>query len=413
MKKLSILILTLCIVSLGAQARDYAKLQVKEMQHAQKYGTTNKYLSDTASFKANTNMKLRDPKIIKIGNYEKISNSDFAKKEKSDGVEYAKIAKSMGIRNIDNYNAQAKGEDYYKIYRIAEKIIRANKLDYLNWRIGIQRDADTVNAYTTGTNYVCITTALYDTFSHNDDALALVIGHEMGHALLGHSQRKQQLLSKTEYLDGPLSKAVIRRKYLIDSKNMEHAADVEGAKLAYRAGYDLNVASEVLKYLDTISAEGDYRSTHPDVSKRIQNLSENSRYFPTQWVDMGKYNIYNSDVMKVKLSSDRKSIVITPAEDKLNPNQYYRPETMEELFTRFGYMYYLNGEFENSLKYFDKLFAQDRTNASAYLYASYAAQELYKNTGSQKYLQDAKNYINSAKMLDSTNKYIIEQASAL
>lgn len=415
MKKF-LIILAICAISVNCVfARDYAKLQEKEMKHAQKYGTTNKYLDNRKiEMPQSLSFGIKDPKIIKLGDYEVISKTKYDAKMKSDDVQYAKIAKSLGIRTIDNYNAQAKGEDYYKIYRIAERIIRANKLDYINWRIAVERKPESPNAYTTNTNYICITTALYDNFSDNEDALAMVIGHEMGHALLGHQQRKTQLLSKFRYIN---EKSIVglgmRRKYLIDSKNMEYAADVEGAKLAAHAGYNLDAATDVLRYFSTLPQIWDYQNTHPNATKRINNLKENAKYFPKQWEEMGKYNIYNSEVMNVKLSSDRRSIVISAPKDRLNPDQYYRPETMAELYTRFGYMYYVNGQFTKSLEYFEKLFSIERTNASAYLYASYASEALYKNTGNEKYLQDAKNYAKYAHTIDSKNKYIKEQVDSL
>jgi len=205
----------------------------------------------------------------------------------------------------------------------------------------------------------------------------------------------------------------MKKKYTIDSKNMEYAADVEGAKLALHAGYDLNGASEVLTFFSTYDIDTDLRSDHPSSEKRLENFNENKKYFPAEWEDMGKYNIYKSEVLPVQLSSDRKSIVINAPQNKLNPNQYYSPETMEEVYARFGYMCYVNGEFEKSVKYFDELFALDQTNAPAYLYASYASECLYKKTGNPKYLTLAKDYAAKAQSLDSKNKYIKEQVESL
>ena len=80
---------------------------------------------------------------------------------------------------------------------------------------------------------------------------------------------------------------------------------------------------------------------------------------------------------------------------------------------RFGYMYYVNGEFAKSVEYFNELFKIDQSNASAYLYASYASEYLYKNTGDSKFLKQAKEFANKAYSLDSENKYIKEQVEAL
>lgn len=424
MKKI-IVILSVLVLTVGCvEAKDYVKMQVKEMGHAQKYGTTQKIVRQQQPVTTNTVAlsNIKDPKIMKFGNYEIISKSKYDEKLKKDEAKYEEYAKLLGKKHSKYYTTQADAEDFYQVYRVAEKLIRANKLDYMNWRIAIKKNVDDVNAYTDGSNLIVLYTSIFDTFSNNEDALAMVIGHEMGHALLGHSKRGDQLLAKMERqrekaMYGNYVSAIayqgMKRKYLIDSKNMEYAADVEGAKLAMHAGYNLSGCNDVLNFLSLSDIGRDYRRTHPNSEKRIENLRENSKYFPTEWEDMGKYNIYNSEVLPVELSSDRKSIVIFAPKNKLNPGQYYNPETMSEVYSRLGYMYYINGEFEKSLEYFGELFKIDQTNAPAYLYASYAGEYLYKNTNNAKYLTLAKEYANKAKSLDGKNKYIKEQVNNL
>lgn len=413
-----LIFLVICLVTTSTvSARDYAKLQVKEMKHAQKYGTTNKYFSPNRQYNAPvTNLKLKDPGIMKFGEYKIISDADFNAKLEEDEKIYNEYYKPLKKITYLNYNAKAKGDDYYKLYRIAERMIRANKLDYINWRIAIYRDTEEPNAYSTNMNLVSISTSLYDTLKNNDDALALVIGHEMGHALLGHQQRLAQILAKMEkqkaLMKAGNSYAILtykgfERKYLIDSKNMEYAADVEGAKLAAKAGYSLDSASETLAFLNTLPHYRELYTDHPDQEKRFKNFNENRKYFIEDgWKQMGRYNFYNSEVLPVQLSSDRASVVISAKADINNSGQYYRPETMTELYTRLGYTSYKNGEFEKSLKYFNDLFAQDKNNASAYLYASYAAEQLGKK-------DLAKDYAKKAKEIEPENKYFNEQFDSL
>lgn len=428
MKKIVLLLCASVLTINFAYSRDYAKLQLKEIKHAQKYQTTQKYFENAAHTKLNnnpntTNINIKDPKLIKLGNYEIIEDNLYNDKLMQDKTKYDKIAKSFNVRTVDNYNAQAKGEDYYKIYRVAEKIIRANKLDYINWRIGVYRDADNPNAYSTNMNYIAISTSMYDTFSKNDDALAMLIGHEIGHAILGHQQRCHKTLVTMNRLYkkamlgnevAALTYKTMERKYLIDSKNMEYAADIEGAKLAAKAGFNLDEGSELLSFLNTLPSVRDYYSDHPDSEKRIENFNENRKYFlEDEWAKIGRYNIYHSDVLDVNLSSDRKSIVINAPTEKLSPNEYYHPETPQDLYLRFGYKYYLNGEFDKSLKYFNDLFKVDNSNAIAYLYASYAAQALHKSKGNAKSFELAREYINNAHKLEPDNIYIKEQLESL
>ncbi len=428
MKKILFVLLFMFMISGVSQAKDYAKLQVKEMQHAQKYGTTNKYFSSipaSSETKLNTYSSkdaLKDPHLMHIGVYEKIDQDAYDKKIRQDYIEYKKIAKTFGIRNLDNYDAQAKGEDYYRIYRIAEKIIRANNLSYLNWRIGIYRDSTSPNAFNANVNYIAISTSLYDTFANNEDALAMIIGHEMGHALLGHQERSMQLLEKMEKVariakGGGLASnatyAAMRRKYIIDSKNMEFAADVEGAKLAAKAGYNIDNGTAVLSYFNTISTKADLNKDHPNAEKRLENLRQNRKYFvEEEWKNAGEYNIYNSNVIPVSLSSDRASIIINSTSEE-NSNKYYRPESMPELYARLAYKSYLNREFDKSIDYFEKLFEIEQSNAPAYLYASYASEMLYNQTGKSKYLDDSKEYAKKARSIEPNNKYIKEQIEQL
>lgn len=426
MKKFAILVLGLLLITGICSARDYTRMQEKELKHANKYNNVDKYFEDKTDSKYNLNdfkrPEVKDPHLMKFGDYKIISNSDYKAKMSEDDACYKVIEKKLCTRSIDNYNAQAKGEDYYYIYRIAEKIIRANKLDYMNWRIAIIRDTENINAYHID-NLITIYTALFDTYKNNEDALAFVIGHELAHGVLGHNQRRMPIITKMERFRrlanaGDVNAALIYsgmyRKYLIDSKNMEYAADLEGAKFAAKAGYNLDKCVDTLSFFNTMYYVSDFRSTHPNAKHRIDNFTQNRKYYPCEcWKDEGKYNIYTSDVLDVKLSSDRKSIVISAPEGKRDPNHYYRPEKMTNYYKRMGYMSYKNGEYDKALGYFDKLFEIDNKDAVAYLYASYTAEAKANNGGGKKYTTLAKDYAIKAQQLDNKNKYIKEQVEAL
>ena len=118
----------------------------------------------------------------------------------------------------------------------------------------------------------------------------------------------------------------------------------------------------------------------------------------------GAYNIYKSEVLKPRLSSDRKSLVIEKNTAKTQ-SEAYSTETPVDLYTRYAYKSYLSGDFNKA--------ELDKKNPVAYLYFSYTEEYLYKKTGKKKYLENAKAFANYAQKLAPSNKYIQEQVDAL
>ena len=399
---------------------DYASLNLREAKESQKYGTTNRYFAATNQSTVST-VKVKDPNLIPFGNYKKIDDATFKAKISKDDVQYNKIKDNLRKNKVDDYNTQAYPKDFYKVYRIAERIIRANNLDYINWRIAIRKTTDgEFNAGSSNMNYIVIYTGLYDTLSDNEDAMALVIGHEMAHQLLGHGQRTAKILRNLnrQYdfatdtyanFDTAMRNAIANTKL----QKMEYSADIEGAILAARAGYNLDSAKETLSFINTLPYVGTVTLSHPNPEKRLRNFEENRQYFvEEQWKLEGKYNIYNSDVLQCNKSSDRTSIIISRGSAK-NQDSYYRPETVDEMLLRYAYKSYKNGDFEDAEKYFNKLLKKDGKNPILYLYLSYTYEYLYKQTGENKYLEEARAAARKGLLFAPDNKYLKEQSAVL
>jgi len=416
MKKLLALCLVCFIANSAVEAKDYVKHQIKEMEKSQQYSASSKYFADYApDVKTSIDLKLKDPKLIKLTGYEVIANDKYKAKLAKDEIEYKKVKTFLHSNKLNEYYMQAYGEDFYKVYRIAERLIRANNLDFVNWRLMITAE-ESFNAYNSNTNLVCVHTGALDTLRDNEDALALLIGHELSHGLLNHSNRKEKYIAKmnrAERIGSYTAYLIAQKRYMKASRDMEYAADVEGAKLALKAGYDLSKAKETITFLNTLRFADELNSTHPDPAKRLENYEENRKYFMAdEWAKQGRYNIYNSNVLTCSKSSHRNSIIIDRGKSK-SQGDYYSPETPEDLYLRFGYKYYVNGDFDKSIKYFKKYLGLNKGNYAVYLYVSYAYEALYKQKGKEADLEAARQFAEFASRISPDNKYVKEQISAL
>ncbi|MBE7711379.1 MAG: hypothetical protein E7Z92_04485 [Cyanobacteria bacterium SIG31] len=416
MKRIIAFCLVCILVHTGVEAKDYAKLHIQEMKKSHKYSATKNYFESYApEIETSKSVSIKDPKLIKLDGYQTITNAQYQAKKTKDEISYNAIKAFLASRKVDNYNVQAYSEDFYKVYRIAERVIRANNLDFINWRLVIDSTAD-FNAYSAQTNCIIVNAGALDTLSNNEDALALMIGHELAHSILGHYARKEELregIARAERVDNYWMHLYSGKKYLSESRKMELAADAEGAKLIARAGYDLQKAKELISFLNTLGNASDRYSTHPKPEYRIKSYEDNIKYFLTdEWVKQGRYNIYNSNVIKCERSSNRHSIVLV-RDSKKPESSYYKPETEEELYLRFGYMSYLNGEFDSAVSYFKNYLKLNKTNYVVYLYTSYAYEYLYQQSKKDSDIDAAREFASYAKRLAPDNEHVKEQVLAL
>ncbi|OGU00763.1 MAG: hypothetical protein A2W29_13465 [Gemmatimonadetes bacterium RBG_16_66_8] len=141
--------------------------------------------------------------------------------------------------------------------------------------------SDAVNAYTDGSR-VFVTTGMLN-FAERDEDLALVVGHEIAHAALGHVTKR-----RVNSLLGSLVDAVVQVKTGFDtgglgqrmggivfSRAFEAEADYLGAYLAARAGYDLHGAPQFWRKMSQDhpgSSRSNFFSTHPTSPERFVAL---------------------------------------------------------------------------------------------------------------------------------------------
>ncbi len=188
-----------------------------------------------------------------------------------------------------------------KIAEAAEKILRAKgKAGYLKdykWEYHLVK-SNQVNAWCMPGGKIVVYTGILP-ITKDEAGLAVVLGHEVSHALLNHGQRRMsqeqiqgmvgqvgsEALSNTEYGEifnkayGVGTKLGVTLPY---SRKFETQADKLGLDLMAVAGYDPSVAVSLWQRMSQNGGQQppEFLSTHPSNQTRINNIQG--------WVDAAK-----------------------------------------------------------------------------------------------------------------------------
>ena len=406
MKKILITLLVLSLPNFAC-AKSYLDAQLKNTKRSVKYNSVQTLKKNYIQPQQSVVKTFYDPKLIKLSDYEPVDENSYKAKLAKDEKIYESEIYPVLRKKITTHTDETLPVDFYNLYRISERLIRANNLEYINWRIAVRKTED-VNAYSANANFIVIYTALYDTFYNNEDALAFILAHEMSHIILGHDAESGDIQTKMQnanyrFRSSTITYKALMMKYMKEYRDMEYLADAEAITLLVRAGYSPEKALSALNTMDTYAETQFLRgiyNTHPETGKRIESYKENMTVISPDWVEEGKANIYNSEVLTVKKSSDRVSFVIDKAPVV---NKFYQVENVEQKLKRLAYASYINGNFSNSVKYFEKLASSDENNYVYYVYLALANKELYNNLKEGKYLKQAKIAIEKASTLNSAS----------
>ncbi|MEJ6021213.1 M48 family metallopeptidase [Ramlibacter sp. PS4R-6] len=159
-----------------------------------------------------------------------------------------------------------------------------------NWEVNLI-GSKMVNAFCMPGGKIAVFTGLVDQLKLTDDEAAMVIGHEMAHALREHARARiaktqgtglalslgAQLLGLGHIGDlaANVGTQLITLKF---SRTDEIDADLVGLELAARAGYDPEAAVTLWQKMGSVQKKGGapaWLSTHPSGTDRIERLREN------------------------------------------------------------------------------------------------------------------------------------------
>lgn len=195
-------------------------------------------------------------------------------------------AKAKGLLNTNKKQAK-------RVKKIADRLIakapffRADCATW-DWEVNVISSSE-LNAWCMPGGKIAVYTGIIDTLKLTDDEIAVVLGHEITHALREHSreQMSQQMIKDSAigiasiFVD---QKVVAASDVLADlglmlpfSRAHETEADEIGLELVHKAGYNVDAGPAVwhkMAKLNTGNKPLEILSTHPSDDSRIENLEK-------------------------------------------------------------------------------------------------------------------------------------------
>jgi predicted Zn-dependent protease len=171
---------------------------------------------------------------------------------------------------------------------VGQRLIRnsiARNSEY-RYDFHLLRDPQVINAFALPGGQVFITAALYGQLE-NENQLAGVLGHEIGHVIHRHGAER---IAKTELTQGLTGAAVIAAgdyntaqaaQMIANVINMKYGRDQElesddfGVRLMVEAGYDAEALIGVMDILEQASGSArqpEFMSTHPSPDNRREEI---------------------------------------------------------------------------------------------------------------------------------------------
>ena len=181
-----------------------------------------------------------------------------------------------------------------RLQRIGNRVALVSDRQDYQYKFFLVED-DSLNAFTTPGGNIYFHTGLMKRLE-NDDQIAFVIAHEIGHCAARHVAKKYQAALGYDLIGSiilgyvteegsarsiaSLSSSVLSSLvFSAYSRKDENQADVLGVKYAYLAGYDPEEGAKTF-YILREHAKGSTKthllSSHPDLLDRIENVGRES-----------------------------------------------------------------------------------------------------------------------------------------
>ena len=155
------------------------------------------------------------------------------------------------------------------------------------WEVNVFR-SPTINAFCMPGGKIAFFTGILDTLRLTDDEVAMIMGHEIAHALREHARERVAKTNLTKYgavavsiflgeAAGQLANVGGGLYGLKFGRNDETEADLVGMEIAARAGYDPRAGISLWEKMSRVGKgqPPQWLSTHPSHTTRIDTIRAN------------------------------------------------------------------------------------------------------------------------------------------
>jgi predicted Zn-dependent protease len=160
------------------------------------------------------------------------------------------------------------------------------------WEVQVINDPKTVNAFCMAGGKMAIYSGMWEKLHATDEEIAEVMGHEISHALLNHTQERMSVARTSQIAAQVTAIAISSREnlglvlpatqmaalfaiQLPNSRESESEADQVGIELAARAGYDPQAAVSLWDKMGKLGGTPpEFLSTHPSPEHRKERLQQ-------------------------------------------------------------------------------------------------------------------------------------------
>ena len=247
---------------------------------------------DTPAAKSSTRSSAAETEGIPVPKKSRVASLASSEKlEREATAQYAKLLDSAAAQKA---LAPADFPQLQRLQSIAKRLIPythrfSNRADEWRWEVNLIGSKQ-INAFVMPGGKIVFYTGIIDRLKLTDDEIAMVMGHEMAHALLEHGRERagQQKVAQAATigasvlsqvmgygdLGGLLASQTSKFTLLSFSRGDESDADLVGMDIAARAGYDPRAGISLWQKMAEAS-KGEppqFLSTHPSHASRIDNM---------------------------------------------------------------------------------------------------------------------------------------------